>query len=82
MQSVLACRSQLVSSAQRDRSPLEQIWFDTIFQYIINLVLFSIQIYVSVFSNIKLKNSTKCIMYLKQYQTKSAPAGCDRAEPS
>ena len=29
MQSVLACRSQLVSSAQRDRSPLEQIWFDT-----------------------------------------------------
>ena len=40
MQSVLACRSQLVSSAQRDRSPLGQIWFDTVFQYIIHLVLF------------------------------------------
>ena len=30
-QSLLACRSQLVSSAQRDRTPLEQIWFDTEF---------------------------------------------------
>ena len=40
MQSVLACRSQLVSSAQRDRSPLGQIWFDTDFEYIMNLVLF------------------------------------------
>ena len=40
MQWVLACRSHLVSSAQRDRSPLEQIWIDTVFQYIINLLLF------------------------------------------
>ena len=32
--------TDLVSSAQRDRSPLGQIWFDTIFQYIIHLVLF------------------------------------------
>ena len=29
MQSVLACRSQVVSSAQRDRTPQKQIWFDT-----------------------------------------------------
>ena len=38
--SVFACRSQLVSSAQRGRIPLEQIWFDTVFQFSIHLVLF------------------------------------------
>ena len=60
MQSVLAraCRSQLVSSAQRDRSPLGQIWFDTVFQYIINLVLFF---------SIVLEKAEKYICIEKQY---------------
>ena len=52
---VLACRSQLVSSAQRDRSPLGQIWFDTVFQYIIHLVLFFNTNIFSAFSNIILR---------------------------
>ena len=56
--SVLACRSQLVSSAQRDRSPLEQIWFDAVFQYIINLVMFF---------SIILEKEEKYICIKKQY---------------
>ena len=58
MQSVLACRSQLVSSAQRDRSPLEQIWFDTVFQYIIYLILFF---------SIILEKAENYICFKKQY---------------
>ena len=50
MQSVLACRSQLVQLTQRDRSPPQQIWFDTVFQEFLQLVLlFSININSAIF---------------------------------
>ena len=58
LQLVLACHSQLVQLTQRDRTPLQQIWFDTVFQNIVQLVLFF---------SIILEKAEKYICIEKQY---------------
>ena len=81
-----ACRSQLLQLTQRDRAPLEQICFDTYFQYILHMVLFLNKNVISAiflpFIILYLKAELNALYTEHQNQTKSAPGECGRAEPS